>query len=601
MIKQFFEQLSEINWLLPWLVKIIILALVAIIAGVVLSIPAYFTERIIGPALERAIAALRQTCRWLFDLARATFGSRSDLVDRFVADHAQQYSFSRENAAIARRIARVQKRLAAIPGKIASLDATVSQAGTRITQSSYALSQMVYPETVPPPSPAEFQQIQLGKNRAVVKVILGTALCAAFVAINTGMLDQFFDSYFAGQRYFGIEIALVLAALFSIAELAFGGLFVFFKGMTPGNIAVKILLIALTLGLAGLEGAFYSKLGSDWTLFDALFAPNPAPAIFKLWLGIFGPILVGGLALTSHLLVQGIVELSESHIVRQWRRSLRLKARSAGLISERLSTAQKASAVLNTTMADLKSTFDSAEASTNSHAAVIEEGRAQFTAAIADAEAIRMSAARPLDRGAMLRLLSANVIIAVVAAILVVGVALLYTELGIASHSMHLNSVWLGWVIAIVEACGALVAGYAAMRENAIVSSADAVPTRNPAADWAGIAVAAVIMVMIAVANGYYAMQSATTTRMLWFAIAMLASFCFFFCGGRLGLIGASLGVIARVAARALSGVLVSLAGFFTGAVMLVLWAMREVLAWLAYPFRYLFLKDRAVMQFNPT
>lgn len=601
MIKQFFDQLAEINWIVPGLVRAIIVVIVITLAWIVASWPAYFAEKVLSPALKWAADLTFAACKWLFDSMRTLFSDWRSPVERFVVDHAQMYSLARENSQIARRIAGVDASVQSIPKRIASLDATVAQAGSRITQSSNALSQLILPATIAPPTSAEFQLIQLGKNKSLSKTIIGGLLAAIFIAINTGMLNQFFESFMAGQEYFGVDAALVLAALFSIAELSFGASLVFAAGSTPGKIIVQAIIILFTVMLAAVEAAFYAKLGSGWTLFDSLFAPDPVPAPFKMFLGVFGLVLVGGLTFTSHLFVTGIVGLGDNTVVRQWRNSLKLKAKSANEIAERLASAERASVVLRDSMTELQTVFDTAASSKSSNMAIMEAGKEALKVAIGDAQAVRLAGSQPLDRGAMLRLLFSSIAIAMTAVFAVAIIAVVFARLSITNGIVYPIGPSLGWIIALAEAVFSIGAGYAAMRENSIIPAQDGLPARNVGADWIGVAAATVIMTTLTIANAYYVFQYVSVTPMFWFSIITSANFYLCWSGGRLGLMSVSVWSLFRCTIILVGSASLSLAALFTGAIGFTLNVFRAILGVLSFPYYYFVLRDPNQMLFKFT
>jgi hypothetical protein len=590
MIDDIFALLTSISPLLPPIVRIAVVLLALLALWVLLSIPAYWLLRILDPFLTRGVDYLRETARAAFDATGNLLKRSSQPIEDFVETHAQVFSFARENAQIIREIRLLRQPVEAMPVKVASIEVRLTDASEKFKSATEAIQNMQRPTALAPPGPEEFTLVQKGRNRALITLIISLVILPPLVMFNTGMLNEFLSSWFVGLEYFNLPLSLILSGFMTIIEIALGALLVIFS-----NRLAHIILYSGIVFLAFVELSFYARLGQgfDWSIFDAFYEAGQAPAYTKLWFGVFGPVLVIGLAFVGHALFESVAKLADQHVVRQWRSHLKHRIKSASDLRRKLDDADRTRTTLNGTLGELQQTLDASQGNTQSWLVVMQTSKNDLIAQMDRAAAVRLEDTKRLDRGAMIRVFLESIFFAATIMLALVPIAFAYHSTTIFSPFLISSGLWLGWAVALAQAVLLLGAGSAASRSNdTLPSPVGGIPSR-PAPIRFGLYLGVAILILLLACNAAYMLRAPTLLNFVWFALMAAGNVWLFWCGTRLGIIGAALWSLVRVVCYQAAAMLTAVFGALLSLASVLLVFLSVLLHMVSYPFRGVLMRDR--------
>lgn len=588
-IAHFFTELATISPILPFLARTLVVVMAIALVWVVLSVPGFWLCRTLGVFLTSAIAKLADLRRRIFAVGLSLFSRRAQPIEAFVASHAQMFSFSSENSQVRTEIKKVRVAIEAIPSRIASLEARITDAGKNFEAASETLARTELPQPVTAPAAQDFAAVQRGRNRAVITLTLSLILTPAFIAFNTAMLNEFLNGFWPGLEYFGIPLSLVLAGFATLFEIGLG----VFLALSVNRLAQLAWYSGIAL-LAFIEMSFYARLGQgfNWSIFDAFYPNGNAPAWTKMWFGSLGLVLVLCLAGAGHALFTSIAQLADQHVIRQWRRYISARMRHATTMSQKLGDAARAKGLLLSSLQEVQTQFTTTDNSTRSGMLTIENAKQEFLSQVDRAAAIRLEDTRRLDRGAMLRQFIECLVFAVTIIFALALIAMVYGTLVLVSPSLWLSGWWLGWGVALGEAVLLFGAGSAVSRANVTLPATDGIPATNLAQSRMGPILGFVMLIAVLVGNGFFVLRGLGATSMMLFLLVTAADAFLFWCGTRLGMIGAAVWSVLVSAGTVMASAVVWVSGLLVGAIGLACAAARVVLVVLAYPYSILFLRD---------
>lgn len=596
-MSNFMTELASISPWLPMLVEIAILSLVVIGLWTILSLPGYWLCRTIGVFMLACSERLSRTRKALMAASWVTFGRSGEPIDQFVASHAQMFSFASENQQIRDDISRLRQTVEGIPTRLQALEAGIVDAGKNFAAAAENLSTHELPVGVTAPSASEFHAIQKGRNHAAVMLCGALLITPALVAFNTAMLSRFLEGFEPGAEILGFSQSLLLAGFASLIEIMLGALLAWL----PSRPA-QFIIFSCIAGLAFLECIFYALMGQGFGIspFDAFYSPDPAPVWTKAWFGLFGPILVVCLTGAGHVLVTSINQLAETHVVRQWKAYLTQRIGSARKIRELLSDAERAKVGLEKDLGEVRSFIGQTEKDSLSIIDVIETAKEQLLESVKRASAIRMEDTRRLDRGAMVRQFNECLFYALGIAVAAGILAAVYSTAIITGPFFTLVGWPLGVTIAVAQSAVLILAGSATSRASITLPAMDGVPATNLPSSKLGIVAGFAILAAVAVGDAFYALGTLTALNLFVFASLLASSFALFWCGSKIGLIGAALWSLGLCAAIVFASIVLLVTGLLIGFVQLVLLVWRAILIAVAYPYSLIFLKDPTGSQLIP-
>lgn len=583
----FLQGLAVVSPVLPWLLRAILVGLALIAAWVLLSIPGFWLFTALAPFIGQALTRLAKISSDLLDRGIAVFRTVATPINDFIASHAQAFSFADENSQVVRSIGALKDQVKAIPDRIDSLEAILVDAEKRFSKVWDSIASVELPATLEAPTAQQFATIQVADNHSVVKLILAGILSPGLMAINTGMLTEFFDSLWPGLDFHGLPIAQVLAFLFTVAEFASGAFIVY-----SGSLIKAVLLIGVGF-LALIEFACYARLGQGfgWSPFEAFYAPGAAPVWTTLWFGGFGLAIVALLAVAGHTFVEAVNELRTHHVIKQWKSYIGSRMASATALRERLGDAERAKTVLKASLEDVSETFSSTKDSTNSALTVIGSAKADFLAEIEKAGLIRLEDQRQLGRGSMLRIYFQSLFFVGAAFVALVVGAVVFSLFPLPHLLVFLGPHTTGFMSA-AEVAILLTAGAASSRENATLPSVVSGAPSNGRHSRIGLAVGGGVVAAIILANAFYLLKPFSWEGAAIWAALVGMDLGLFWLGTRLGVIVAAVWATVHAAVIALfAGLLIAFAAAVRF-VWILLAGFRVVLFVLAFPFSAIFLKD---------
>jgi hypothetical protein len=583
----FLQGLAAVSPILPWLVRAILVGLALIAAWVLLSIPGFWLCRALAPFLWQGMTKLAELSHKLLDRGVAVFKTMATPINEFVVCHAQAFSFADENSQVVQSIRALREKVKAIPDRIDSLETILVDAEKRFSKVSDSIASVELPASLEAPTAQQFAAIQVADNHSVVKLILAAVLSPGLMAINTGMLTEFFDSLWPGLEFHGLPIAQVLAFLFTIAEFASGAFIVYSGTLIKGVLLVGVSFLAL------IEFACYARLGQgfSWSPFEAFYPPGAAPVWTTLWFGGFGIAIVALLAVAGHTFVEAIKDLRTHHVVKQWKEYIGSRMANATALRERLEDAERAKTVLKKSLDEVSETFRSTKEGTNSALAIIAAAKADFLSEIEKAGLIRLEDQRQLGRGSMLRIYFQSLFF-VGAAVVALIVGAVVFAIFPAPQLLSFLGARANLFMSAAEVAILLTAGAASSRENATLPSVVGNAPSNVRHSNVGLIMGGGIVAAIVLANAFYLLQPFSWSGAALWAAMVGMDLGLFWLGTRLGVI------VAAVWATIHAGVITIFAGLLiiASAAVRIAWIMlatiRVSLFVLAFPFSVLFLKD---------
>lgn len=588
--------LDELAALHPWLpdiFKIAALALAVTVTWIVVSWPAQWVYRALQAPLQK-LSFVVEACRQrMMGLTVSFFAHRSTPVSRYVAEHRHTLSLEDMNASLHKRLAKVRGAIEAVPQRAQALERSLSDAQKTVKDNSTTVQRIQWPALIEAPTASQYTTVRIAENDANLRVFVFGFMAILLIAINTFMLKEFFASFIPPLRMLGISLPVVFALLFSILEMTFGACIAFTDTRSTSATLTKILILALVVVLGVIEAGFYAEFGiqNKFNPFAIIWSPGPSPAWVQAWFGVFGPLVVFGLALSGERLFSAAREIWRNRVIKDYKKFLDLRTRNADEVSSKLEAARKSSSLLMTVLKEITADANShSEALSRSNSDLIKS-KAEIEAILTDALQASREPFSDVPASEMLRSYLTCLFQAASVAVAYFVIALSFGAFGF-NAPISVGATYLpGLAVAIGEVVLMLGAGLASAR--VIISTA-------PTGSWvvprvAGVSVLSVMAYAIAasviVANAILFLNRGAFFDFMWFSFTCAACFWLFAVGRRLGLILAAIWALAQtLAVTAAYGAVYAAAATllaFRAGIHLLLTALDV----LALPYRLIFRK----------
>jgi hypothetical protein len=595
LVEEILKELAVISPVFPVVVRGIAIVLIALVAWAVVSIPAYWIARAIGSPLSRLLKLLETVRARLIVISSQLFANRKQSVLQFLEDHQHVLTFYEENNALAKKINGIHREIASISENAKKLGTNFLEVGNTLKLMEPELKNIRWPAVLPPPKPQEYVAVQVERNDALLKAITFGTFAIFLIFTNTMMLKEFFGSFIPALKFIGISLPVVFAFVFSIIEVLFGVSLVFLEKSNKRVSASQIFLISLIVLLGLIEFGFYAKFGSEFESFDPLaqFWPaGTAPLITKSWFGIFGPLVVAGMALAGHQLFGAVRVLFRDNVLQQYQRFLGERLLISTKLSAMADTAKSSTDEFSVIAGQISVSESDVEAGLSKNVENLNITQESFKEVITNSEKIRSDPFCSLPHSETLRSYYSSIFQVLSIAVAYFVIALAFGAFGSNEPIVIGRFELSGVAVSIGETILLLGAGMATAWAMYHLPSKGTVPesaSRNMAI---AIYVAYAVAISVLLANAITFLDRATIIDAMWFAFTSAACFWLFIVGRRLGfLIGAAWAFLQGLVV-AISAAIVYLSAAIIFLIRTFLAGCFACLVILEYPFRILFRRN---------
>jgi len=325
--------LAQLNVVHPWLDDIVIsvlLIVVAILLWFAFSFPANILYRALLEPVEKFSCYIHNFYNCCLTIISWLQAAAERCRNRTVELLKLNFIFDQNEAALKRRISHVAKKINIWSRKTNKLGRRMQRDVQKLSEgfenfSKYELGTV---EIEVPPADI-LAETSSARRRGMYLVVLSIPIMIALVGVNTLMLREFFSSFIDEYVSFGmgIKLSTVLALFFTLAEITLGVLLYQTqkKSVSTTNIRTpltEIMFIVFIVGLAFLEGVLYLFLSASFSgiKLSMVMELQGFEFVTATWLALFGPIIVGTLAATGHMLVNGFDQIVEAGHTKQYRK-----------------------------------------------------------------------------------------------------------------------------------------------------------------------------------------------------------------------------------------------------------------------------------------
>ena len=231
-ILAFAERGAVISPWLPFIIKTAVFLTISVITLIPVMFTAWLVNWASSPAVRRGVVKLDGLAVKASSLARDVFENGSEKLRLLATNSALYIPLEYPNEThrpvdligLESSIERLRHKIDRAPDLAANTEAVKQKTLDSLVQSLELLSKergIVRIPQIPKISETD-ANAKLRKNQARTALLLFTPLTLAVIAINTVLLNVFFDSFFDGQEVFGVPYAIVIAIIFSIMEAGIG-------------------------------------------------------------------------------------------------------------------------------------------------------------------------------------------------------------------------------------------------------------------------------------------------------------------------------------------------------------------------------------------
>lgn len=537
----------------------------------------------------------------LLALARTCWEHGMGVIANFVQSISMKWIFVEHEHAMRAQLIGIRQTVEEAGRKA---DSGLSAIRTSIDYFDKAIQSLVVPGS---DAVASFDRSSNEELRAAARTRLTSAviifilvpILAALIALNTTMLNKFFESLIDEWLIFqwGIKVSMVLGFFLSILEISLG-IIIYNVGRTKDSHSIvpalkQLLLLVLIVLLALVETYLYYRLSYEMN-FDKGQATiqDSLPAwIHASWLTPFGPIIVIALSMMGHSLIGAINDFVDAGLAKSHQKVLDEMQRTWNALMRSGSELQKRIAEVKAQCTDfirgLREADDPAAAVT-----LVQASLKRLVDAVESARKSRLEPYAPVNEGEGRRIfatLTGMAISLVVVVIVFCWIQLFYSSSGDQSHQRVFTIAG-----AMVQAIAILIASYKMYPPVVLVIEGNPSEVMQGAKERWTIALgigcfAAVILYNLALSGAF----RQDTFHWIPFFLAMV-------CVGALGLMGRTLPTICAVAKvwTKVVGATVVAAVVYSAA--LTCWVLhilfpviRTVLYVFAYPFLLVFWKSK--------
>jgi uncharacterized membrane protein len=592
---EFMSGLAQISPFLPLLVRAIVVGAAVLLTWIILSVVAYWLYQALSQLLNKASQWLATERLSLMAAMHRWLEKRKVPIDSFIEAHSHALAMNTDNAQILDAVAAARTALTSIPSSVSTLDHTLTTARDGVNRAATSIERVNYPETISSPTPDQFALIQVGANQALLKTIVFTIFSVALIGVNTLMLNEFFLSIFPPIRILGVQLSLITACLFSLAEFAMGAGLAFLDVNGKMKSALFALVISAVTALALLEFAFYAAFGQNFGLnpFGASLTEGSTLAILSnSWFGIFGPVVVFATAFCGHMLITGLQGLTKNRVAAQWHTYLKRREQCADHLEQRVVSTTGAIEVLKRACAEIQTAFSDV----GRDGAFIERihaARDQFLTAVDSAKSVQLPEVKPLSRSEMLRLFFSQVFLFLTCIASALFFIFAYGLLGIDASTGSTGLGELSTLVAIVECCILLGAGYVSTRPGNQVQ-VGLRPVASTA--WAKPYLITFIVLLVGTvisANAFFIFKEFTAIEAMWFALLTAVCLWLVRTGQNIGLMMPAAWAFTVACCAVAIAAALWLAAMVTAFGLLCIALINLVAQVLQYPYKLLFARER--------
>jgi hypothetical protein len=563
------------------------LAIALFVAWLLISVPSYLALNVLEVPLTSLSTHFNHFRSRLFEWARVYLRARKSSVDRFLTDHHHFFSYARDNVKLLRQFGVIRSSITDVPSHLTRLLDSIGTFQKHNAATQITIQRLDWPRPVDAPSPNEYALVQTERTDALFKVITFSFFGILLVSINTLMLSQFFASLIPPIRVLNVPVSLVAAALFSLLEVAFGGGLAFFEGATITSIFARGVLGIAIVFLACIEFGFYAQFGAQFEFdpLSAFWSPDKPPSWTRLWFGVFGPLVVLGMALCGHMIFAAGRVLARDNVVRQYRRFLRWRTQRTDLLGSLLSRALKEMEALGALTKEIEAFLSSSTGHRFDSQSIVDTLE-RFDVSVRNAQENRSRPYSEVGHSEMIRIYYGYLLLAVSTVLGFLLIAAAFGAFGL-GRPIDIGDIKLpGWALALSETVLALGAGYVTGR---ILSNShpDEGSARNAAEPLkiSGLTLSYAIVVCLIVGNAViFAVNNTTTTKYSVFALTTSAMLWLMVVGPRLGLVVAAVWAFVEALVNVVCSIVLFNAACVLAIVIAISYLLRVVLGFLAFP-----------------
>jgi hypothetical protein len=522
------------------IVRLVLIAIIIFLGWVILAVPLYIAWVASSPFLLRGHEWGVSLAKKMWAIATANNMDIKKDTAKFVSQHTLHYVFDEAEQILQDFIARAEKQFQSTKENIENGYLKVCESNDElISKTKEILNIRLGENSIVLPEYKIIQQESAIRRKAITKLTVGIILSVAFVAINTMMVNEFFESL-VSVRVFGVRVSLILALFFSLLELGLGVLhFLSHEKNTKGSNDLRsnlweIIIYLIVLILCLIEFFFYAVFSGsmDTSIWSNLFAPNDPPAVLRFWLGPFGFAIVIGLVGMGNLVLSGWNELSESRATIDFQNRLHEVRKLAEVIGQGFVGAREAANKLSNNLSNLGDKMGWIHDQPSPVSDDLENTLAKVEACFDHANDSRRDIYRQLDESEVISIFRKHCLIAI--SCLIAVFVFVWAQFIFLEHLLPFGSERpaLSLLIGISEALILLFAGLATVEKMRMVPGTSppefAILQYNPFMKGLGF----LMMSAIVGANLLLTVRGGEATEWLWF-LFLLACIGFLVWAGR--------------------------------------------------------------------
>lgn len=564
-MEQFFQQLAVIHPMLEPIGRWMIIVVVGFIFWLVLSVPAALLHSAISKYLLRVydfFMSLRDT---VWSSAKLMAAGLGDAKAKFVSTSRLMFGLDYYDKEIRNIVTIARQKLEETDKRIGTHTSGFEDNVVKLGQSSEEIIQQVndFSGSIPHEVKLAVPEIDtvvdesMIHREGIVKLVIGLLGGFALIAINTMLLNQFFES-FISMHVLGFRVSMILSLFFSFLEAVLGVVLYFqqkkLKGEDIRHHLGEMMIFALIGLLMIIEFVLYMVLSGqmDPEVFVSIFAPEPVPHYFKFWLAPFGLVVVGVLAFCGHLFIEGLYMLMQTTVL--------------GSIDKRIEEYEKLTRNLNKGIKNINDLAGKAKQGLESYVAelrgvegnkpTIAEDIIKSTQELTEmAEVVAVERSKPVEaKNTDVESSYYQYIFFGVATLIVTGL-FVWCQVNFLDKLALFNtdSDYLYLVIALVEVVALLAAGYALARPKLLMMDEGAAAIiEEPASRWI-VAVLITIVIGILGFNAFLIVRENSASEWSWLMLMVACIGALLYFGRNLKHILSACWCFIGVVARALS------------------------------------------------
>jgi len=334
-MKQFLADLEQVSPALRFLVEALLHLLVGLAVWLVASVPLSIAYVALKDFLLRAIAYFSQTTHALHQAARDSLERAAEYRRAAIKNFSVKYVYDINERRLLNQLKLITRETDSIGKDLLSESATLSDRMTLLARELGLVREGWVTATGKFELPAldEVKTASSTRRSSLVTLLVGVPVLIALIVVNTGMLTKFFESFVDEYISYklGIKLSMVLGLFFTFLEIGLGTILYNVgrhkRGDSISGSLLQVFVVILIAALAFVETYLYLLLSSDVArqmTIDRFVIPGLEGAQFlhAWWLAPFGAVVVFGLALLGHQLVDALNRFVEAGHAKAFREVL---------------------------------------------------------------------------------------------------------------------------------------------------------------------------------------------------------------------------------------------------------------------------------------